>query len=173
MTVLTIMKGKQLGWVCLGSCAADVIVNAVAIFWVTRGLDSTLYSSTKSPSRGVPDRERRQTTAFVSDAVSREVAPKGTLSGNQPSFGYFPATSFAEPPRVEHNRDIESGHHRSPSTYKAIKSLTGIFRAKTNEPEGGLKITVTTEYDLEESHIELDSMQEEDERKKQQRLSEE
>ncbi|KAJ8090016.1 hypothetical protein PM082_018595 [Marasmius tenuissimus] len=35
--VLTLQHGKQLGWVCLGSCGADVILNALAIFWVTLG----------------------------------------------------------------------------------------------------------------------------------------
>jgi len=33
--VLTLMHGRQLGWVCLGSCGTDVIVNALVIFWVT------------------------------------------------------------------------------------------------------------------------------------------
>jgi len=35
MLILTIMHGKQLGWVCLASCGADVTLNAVAVFWVT------------------------------------------------------------------------------------------------------------------------------------------
>ncbi|KAL0059012.1 hypothetical protein AAF712_014281 [Marasmius tenuissimus] len=33
--VLTAQHGRQLGWICLGSCGADVIINAIAIFWVT------------------------------------------------------------------------------------------------------------------------------------------
>ena len=33
--VLSLLDGKQLGWVCLGSCAADVTVNALVLFWVT------------------------------------------------------------------------------------------------------------------------------------------
>ncbi|KAJ8075464.1 hypothetical protein PM082_019802 [Marasmius tenuissimus] len=32
---LTFQHGHQLGWVCLGSCGTDVILNAIAIFWVT------------------------------------------------------------------------------------------------------------------------------------------
>ncbi|KAF8698360.1 hypothetical protein RHS03_07587, partial [Rhizoctonia solani] len=35
IAVLTIMHGQQLGWVCLGSCGADVTVNALVLFWVT------------------------------------------------------------------------------------------------------------------------------------------
>jgi len=33
--VLTLMHGRQLGWVCLASCGTDVIVNALVIYWVT------------------------------------------------------------------------------------------------------------------------------------------
>ncbi|CAE6489000.1 unnamed protein product [Rhizoctonia solani] len=35
IAVLTIMHGQQLGWVCLGSCGTDVMVNALVLFWVT------------------------------------------------------------------------------------------------------------------------------------------
>ncbi|KDQ58749.1 hypothetical protein JAAARDRAFT_128742 [Jaapia argillacea MUCL 33604] len=36
--VLTLMNGKQLAWVCLGSCGTDVILNALVLFWVTSGV---------------------------------------------------------------------------------------------------------------------------------------
>ncbi|KAH8108734.1 hypothetical protein DFH11DRAFT_1070892 [Phellopilus nigrolimitatus] len=35
--LLLMLKGRQLGWVCLGSCATDVTVNALVVFWVTAG----------------------------------------------------------------------------------------------------------------------------------------
>ncbi|KAL0574017.1 hypothetical protein V5O48_007939 [Marasmius crinis-equi] len=38
--VLTVQHGRQLGWVCLGSCGTDVVLNALAVFWVTRGTDN-------------------------------------------------------------------------------------------------------------------------------------
>ncbi|KAH7108376.1 hypothetical protein BKA62DRAFT_19649 [Auriculariales sp. MPI-PUGE-AT-0066] len=37
MAILTLMHGHQQGWVCLGACGADVIVNSLAIYWVTEG----------------------------------------------------------------------------------------------------------------------------------------
>ncbi|KAJ7067526.1 hypothetical protein C8F01DRAFT_668985 [Mycena amicta] len=37
IAVLTVMHGKQLGWVCLASCGMDVVLNAAALFWVTGG----------------------------------------------------------------------------------------------------------------------------------------
>jgi len=33
--VLTLMHGRQLGWVCLASCGTDVVVNALVVYWVT------------------------------------------------------------------------------------------------------------------------------------------
>ncbi|KAK1218995.1 hypothetical protein PQX77_018298 [Marasmius sp. AFHP31] len=33
--ILTVQHGHQLGWICLGSCGTDVIINAIAVFWVT------------------------------------------------------------------------------------------------------------------------------------------
>ncbi|KAI0769750.1 hypothetical protein BD413DRAFT_613768 [Trametes elegans] len=35
--VLTLMHGKQLGWVCLASCGTDVVINAAVLCWVTSG----------------------------------------------------------------------------------------------------------------------------------------
>ncbi|KAJ7275723.1 hypothetical protein C8J57DRAFT_1024078, partial [Mycena rebaudengoi] len=37
ITILTVLHGREFGWVCLGSCGADVIFNAAAVFWVTSG----------------------------------------------------------------------------------------------------------------------------------------
>ncbi|KAF7321238.1 hypothetical protein HMN09_00212900 [Mycena chlorophos] len=37
IAVLTLMHGRQLGWVCLASCGTDVVLNAAALFWVTAG----------------------------------------------------------------------------------------------------------------------------------------
>ncbi|TDL23147.1 hypothetical protein BD410DRAFT_169998 [Rickenella mellea] len=37
MAILTALHGKQLGWVCLASCAADVTLNALVLYWVTAG----------------------------------------------------------------------------------------------------------------------------------------
>ncbi|KAJ7472577.1 hypothetical protein FB451DRAFT_1469342 [Mycena latifolia] len=33
--ILTILHGRELSWLCLGSCGTDVILNAAALFWVT------------------------------------------------------------------------------------------------------------------------------------------
>ncbi|CCL98657.1 uncharacterized protein FIBRA_00659 [Fibroporia radiculosa] len=46
---LTLMKGQQLGWVCLGCCGVDVVINSIAIFWVTS------YSESRGQSITVPE----------------------------------------------------------------------------------------------------------------------
>ncbi|KAL1942121.1 hypothetical protein VTO73DRAFT_6651 [Trametes versicolor] len=43
--ILTIMHGKQLGWVCLASCGSDVVINAVVLSWVTSGGGSSQNNS--------------------------------------------------------------------------------------------------------------------------------
>ncbi|CAK5267120.1 unnamed protein product [Mycena citricolor] len=45
MTVLTLMHGRQFGWLCLACCSSDVIFNAGAIFWVTDGSTGTATTS--------------------------------------------------------------------------------------------------------------------------------
>ncbi|KZV70254.1 hypothetical protein PENSPDRAFT_752696 [Peniophora sp. CONT] len=35
MAVLTAMHGKELGWLCLACCSMDVVINVLALFWIT------------------------------------------------------------------------------------------------------------------------------------------
>ncbi|PVF91915.1 hypothetical protein CPB86DRAFT_820087 [Serendipita vermifera] len=42
--ILTLLHGRQLGWVCLGSCGFDVTVNAMVIFAISRKSQSTGHS---------------------------------------------------------------------------------------------------------------------------------
>ncbi|KAJ7928984.1 hypothetical protein B0H13DRAFT_2652534 [Mycena leptocephala] len=37
IAILTILHGRELGGLCLGSCGIDVILNAAVLFWVTSG----------------------------------------------------------------------------------------------------------------------------------------
>ncbi|KAJ7350703.1 hypothetical protein DFH08DRAFT_115654 [Mycena albidolilacea] len=40
VAVLTVLKGWELGWLCLGTCGIDVVFNAAALFWVTSGREA-------------------------------------------------------------------------------------------------------------------------------------
>ncbi|KAJ7202254.1 hypothetical protein B0H12DRAFT_517460 [Mycena haematopus] len=53
IAVLTIMKGRELGWLCLTSCGIDVIFNAAALFWVTVGSSQSSLSAS-SLNRELP-----------------------------------------------------------------------------------------------------------------------
>jgi len=32
---MLLLSGNELGWVCLGSCVSDIVINSFAIFWVS------------------------------------------------------------------------------------------------------------------------------------------
>ena len=86
MVVLTIMHGQQLGWVCLGSCGADVTINALALFFVTNSLDeATSADHAASPldkrQSGTPTR-KAQTGHPPENALVRS---KGMLTNDDPS----------------------------------------------------------------------------------------
>ncbi|KAF7337129.1 hypothetical protein MVEN_02150900 [Mycena venus] len=66
IAVLTIMKGRQLGWLCLASCGIDVIFNAAALFWVTVGANSQNSLSSSSPNRHLSEIPMPSTTLALS-----------------------------------------------------------------------------------------------------------
>ncbi|KAJ7737774.1 hypothetical protein DFH07DRAFT_944191 [Mycena maculata] len=87
IAVLTVLKGRELGWVCLASCATDVIFNAAAIFWVTSGASPASHNNsgatrsntnvvctfnpensvTPSPARSIFKLENKQATFKMKD----------------------------------------------------------------------------------------------------------
>ncbi|KIJ98136.1 hypothetical protein K443DRAFT_133591 [Laccaria amethystina LaAM-08-1] len=64
VVVLMLLNGKELGWVNLGACGADIIVNAVAIFWVSMG-GSRHHDSSGLP----PERNRRRDNPCPNDGL--------------------------------------------------------------------------------------------------------
>ncbi|EMD37287.1 hypothetical protein CERSUDRAFT_50496 [Gelatoporia subvermispora B] len=56
--ILTLMNGKQLGWICLTSCGTDVLINAAVLFWVTSGKGSTTNGRPRPPSLSLGDTDR-------------------------------------------------------------------------------------------------------------------
>jgi hypothetical protein len=60
MTILTVLHGQELGWICLGSCTTDVVVNAMVLFWLTRrGNVSDEAASGGHPGNHVPGYNNR------------------------------------------------------------------------------------------------------------------
>ncbi|KAF9792595.1 hypothetical protein BJ322DRAFT_1030207 [Thelephora terrestris] len=54
--ILTLMHGRQLGWVCLGSCGTDVIVNALVMYWVTSRYSDHHDVTPTAPGLGSPSK---------------------------------------------------------------------------------------------------------------------
>jgi hypothetical protein len=57
VAILGVLHGTELGWICLGSCGADVILNASALFWVSRG--AVVYRTQPDVSTCVPPPSER------------------------------------------------------------------------------------------------------------------
>lgn len=74
IAILTIMDGRQLGWVCLGSCGTDVTVNAVVLFWVTAPTSNNMVShSGPHPTANGPVNE----ASMLASAHARGLASPG------------------------------------------------------------------------------------------------
>jgi len=94
MVVLTVMHGQQLGWVCLGSCGTDVIVNALALYFVTGSVDEAASQSPPDHVASPPSKRHSGTATLrkVKAAKPPEDAPdvsyvsnKGILTSDTPS----------------------------------------------------------------------------------------
>ncbi|CAE6423763.1 unnamed protein product [Rhizoctonia solani] len=100
IAILTVMDGRQLGWVCLGSCGTDVTINAIVLFWVTSPTSSTtLTHSGPQPTNGTSlgqdgNQGATITGRRVSTALVLSSAPRSPITPNTPSFqekGHDPA----------------------------------------------------------------------------------
>jgi len=88
--ILTLMDGRQLGWVCLGSCGTDVIVNALVIYWVTSKYpdnhdtrpsapDVILSPNPEDPEPASTEPQRNPKVTFKLGS-SRQDSPTGTTT---------------------------------------------------------------------------------------------
>ncbi|KAK0446248.1 hypothetical protein EV421DRAFT_1933292 [Armillaria borealis] len=108
MAVLTSFDGHELGWVCLCSCGADVIFNALALFWVTSGSLSKINGPTPSPSRGTDPRRPAEMRARASSvvvprhsiSVDLPSTPASTMTFNSMSSPAFDDTYFPRSPQL-------------------------------------------------------------------------
>ncbi|KAJ3868204.1 hypothetical protein EV359DRAFT_77863 [Lentinula novae-zelandiae] len=164
MLVLALLKGHENGWICLGSCGADVIFNALAIFWVTRRRGQTYnYPSSIGPGINAVRESRRppevkihgenpndfvvssgspptpwQTPTFNVDAHQTPTVIGPTpVSPTSRRPKYSLAFTAPREPRFE---DIEM-RIQKPSLFR---SMTGMFRNERHPSEHALQVTVTT-----------------------------
>lgn len=144
-----VLHGKELGWVCLGSCAADVssislhvrvglmffkvIVNALALFWVTGGTEGRPTTNSANPPRN-------RMTIMKPISLGHIESGKPATFSQTPAYGYFPGNSCADSQEPLQNargesRDIELGS-RAPTPLRQPKNRTildNIFRRNAED----------------------------------------
>jgi hypothetical protein len=114
MLILTLMDGRQLGWVCLGACSTDVVVNALVLFWVTGGGHGTSSSAssvgnpTKGNEQDLPMHNAARPKVFIQD-------PKGT--------GFKPIASPSASPRDTTRFDYLPTAQRPPSKLTFVDDM--------------------------------------------------
>ncbi|KAJ4470845.1 hypothetical protein J3R30DRAFT_1130562 [Lentinula aciculospora] len=160
MLVLALLQGHENGWVCLGSCGADVIFNALAVFWVTKRRGQS-YNYASSIGQGVnnPVRESRRppeakivenaNDMVVSSSTAFWQAPTYTVDASHQTPTPTPPTThkakynlaFSSTPRESRFEDIEMQSTQKPSLFR---SMTGLFRSDLHSSEQALQVTVTT-----------------------------
>lgn len=82
IAVLAALRGQEPGWVCLASCALDVLINAFAVYWAT-GLNDqgarSRFTVTSFPEDEIPAEPQwspgSQKQTFAMDALQSDVSP--------------------------------------------------------------------------------------------------
>ncbi|KAG8743049.1 hypothetical protein FRC10_000430 [Ceratobasidium sp. 414] len=98
ITVLTVMHGQQLGWVCLGSCGTDVMMNALVLFWVT---DSASSSIENTPATGGAPPANAGGQGLPAAASHQSLAPEdgGAKSATRFAVQQYPDSMYDYMPR--------------------------------------------------------------------------
>ncbi|QRV81141.1 hypothetical protein RhiJN_09156 [Ceratobasidium sp. AG-Ba] len=125
--ILYVLDGKEMIWVCLGSCGVDVIVNAVVLFWAMQGPPSTANNKPHS-IRFPPSRQPTPTQLAHLDTISgvemgvnpkiSEVYPTTLLDYSHPrdeymSQGMTVSSSVCIPSLEEPEPALHSPHHKA------------------------------------------------------------
>ncbi|KAG9088125.1 hypothetical protein FRC07_012659 [Ceratobasidium sp. 392] len=127
--ILYVLDGKEMIWVCLGSCGVDVVVNAVVLFWAMQGPGSSSSPSAKPQSIRFPP-SRQPTPTRVARCDSSNAMEMGTtakISDDYPttlldythsrddfaSQGMTVSSSVCIPSLEEPEPALHSPHHKS------------------------------------------------------------
>ncbi|KAK0469568.1 uncharacterized protein EV420DRAFT_42586 [Desarmillaria tabescens] len=167
MAALTSFRGHELGWVCLCSCGADVIFNAVALFWVTSGSLSKISGSSQSPTRGADPRRPAEMRARASSVVvvgpnspiKSSFSQKTTFDERRPSVSVdlpsAPASimSFNTTSSPAFDEPYFSRSFQLPSP--PFRTATGSMPTTSSEiPEcHELQVTMSTEYEADADYV--------------------
>ncbi|KAG9088492.1 hypothetical protein FS749_002130 [Ceratobasidium sp. UAMH 11750] len=172
IAVLTIMHGQQLGWVCLGSCGTDVLMNALVLFWVTDSGSSSVENTpatggvtgapalTNGGGLGVPGAPSHQSFA-PEDGGAKSGTRFGTQQYPDSMYDYMPhSAGGTRPSTTARGRGMEnvvfSKDHRekrrSTGRTKTASILGKIGEAlksknedETRAQQMSVQVTITTE----------------------------
>ncbi|KAJ7617245.1 hypothetical protein FB45DRAFT_1063748 [Roridomyces roridus] len=123
MTVLTVLHGRELGWICLASCGTDVVFNAAALFWLTSGTSQSSLSGTSSA--------RHETTNLEPNLIAFPAPPSPRRSHFKVDAPQSPSQeAFAK----EDKRTYEMGP-LSPSSARFQIQVTTESRVASGPPD--------------------------------------
>ncbi|KAF9267975.1 hypothetical protein L218DRAFT_919881 [Marasmius fiardii PR-910] len=167
ITILASMSGKEYGWVCIGSCGVDVIVNAVALYWATLPKNQ---------------RQRAPTISMVGTNDVGSIFTVNRLTGDRVSIPLVitpPQPAICNVPEELKRRSVD--HHTNPFVppkfmpknpqprvtiiaqpelttprYGTLKSVSGILKCPEtlkSDKDHPIEVTVTTHLGVEEEII--------------------
>ncbi|KIY62462.1 hypothetical protein CYLTODRAFT_426897 [Cylindrobasidium torrendii FP15055 ss-10] len=139
IAILASMRGQQLGWVCLGSCGVDVIINAYSLYWA-------------SGSR----RRRGKPPSIPSGIVSRDLSQLTQSQGPSPQDPFTYPTF--QPPTPLPTVHVSAGQPETPpiSAFDRLFWWTKMDNSNDAEAQrsmpASIEIMVTTHSSVIETH---------------------
>jgi len=141
IVVLIVLHGRELGWVNLGACGADIMVNATAIFWV---------SGSKNSHRDCSSGRRPGLSLSTANIDIHFPTNSASLPSSKPkSTGITNEASGLKPV----NADLERGDNGEEPTKPSW--IGRLFSGENPRKQAHLNISVTGEFNLQSSQIEL------------------
>jgi len=167
--VMTMLRGKELGWVCLGSCGADVLCNALALFWVTQrtrprfspnikiggeGSHQGAADGNSKPRSIIPENHQESLPTFTPNI---NVTTQSKIQFNAHTTGKGNASLTPTHPgthRPSHTRLHAVSHSKGSRSKWSIEPVASLFCRSEEEKDDDrqLEVTVTTEI-VEESQL--------------------
>ncbi|KAG8892762.1 hypothetical protein FRB99_002459 [Tulasnella sp. 403] len=168
--VLTILHGKELGWVCLSSCGTDVTLNAIAIYWVTNNShQSRSIKDSLTPPTGPMTTDRATGVAHT----TKPTTSNSNVTGEEIRLPNLRPNTIHSPRALSHHGDGVPATIRASrithftdeakagtSTVRVerkkktgiLSGIAEVFKSNRESPveehNMSVQVTVTTEYQI-------------------------
>ncbi|PVF96531.1 hypothetical protein CPB86DRAFT_816282 [Serendipita vermifera] len=119
MAVLTILHGRELGWICLASCSTDVLINALVLFWLTQPGFAKDERSTAGDVNGTDGQTAanrsdhhltKSAVSFQMRRVTLQAGIDGSSAGGRASSNIRPMSSFTPSDKAMMSPILLKGH---------------------------------------------------------------